>query len=328
MAVDLINVDVAESLFKTLPPLLRPPSMSPKMVTLNSVDGAVAPAVHIRVSDSQGWIVKTVWEREIENTELKDWTAPYNYGSVFMTGAAEPARLESLKPFAQERNVIAEFLRFHPLTQAWKVNENEVSSNRLTITMPLMANQDPVDGFNSSARGSFRKAAKSGVVVRRQDPSSMEFSTRYRTAMQSKMARTGLFFSTGYLRALARFPSVRIYEARLSGRVLASALILVSDQIAEYHLAESDAEGRRLGAMNYLMGEIARDLSSDGLTKFHIGGGLTGGESDSLFKFKLSLGGSTSAFRVGGAVYDARYSELETKVPTRFLHYRTLDDPL
>lgn len=324
MTIELINLELAETLFRSVPAAIRPPSLSPKLVALSSLEAA-AEVVHIRITDSQGWIVKTVYERRIENTSLKDWTSPYNYGATFMSGAPEPDRLYPLKAFARERNVIAEFLRFHPLTDTWKLNAKDVKSNRLTVSIPLSATQDPVDGFNSAAKRAFRKATKAGVTVERQELSSSEFSTRYLTAMRIKMARTGLMFSGDYFSALALHPSVRLYSAVFCERIIASVLVLVDDKLAEYHLGESDLEGRNLRASNLLFGEIARDLASDGLMRFHLGGGLTGEEDDSLLKFKLSLAGDPSVFRVGGVVYDRRYDAMETVDSNRFLHYRRID---
>ena len=86
----------------------------------------------------------------------------------------------------------------------------------------------------------------------------------------------------------------RLYAARLDGRAVAGILILLHRPWASYHLAWSDAEGRRLNAHRLLLWRAACDLQDDGYSALDLGDVNTE-DAPGLASFKIGTGAEIRA---------------------------------
>jgi serine/alanine adding enzyme len=149
-----------------------------------------------------------------------------------------------------------------------------------------------------------RKAETAGVrasVVTA--PENLDrFVGLYEQTMDRKDASGFYYFPPEYWNALAAGLRDRIvlFEAGDD----AALLCFATRPWLHYHLGATSVEGRKVGASNLLFLEAARWGASAGFTRFHLGGGLGGGE-DSLFEFKQRFDpGGRVEMAVGKAVHD------------------------
>jgi lipid II:glycine glycyltransferase (peptidoglycan interpeptide bridge formation enzyme) len=80
----------------------------------------------------------------------------------------------------------------------------------------------------------------------------------------------------------------KLFQATLDGKVMSSALVLVSKTAAYYQTAGTSSEGMACGASHFLIFEIARALQEEGMELFNLGG--TDRMSVGLQEFKSGFG--------------------------------------
>jgi len=321
MVVDLLSTNEAQELFDELPARDRVSTLRPDV--LAAADPAGGELLHLLSRDARGFILTTVIENEIPGTNWYDWTDPHNYGGLVLSGEPDPARWAAFAAFARTRGVVAQFHRFHPLSDAHLLRQEVSRPDRLTVALPLDPGVDATTHFRPSAVGAFKKAVNAGVQIREAALSNSAFVDRYRDLMMAKKARAELLFDAGYFHRLELTGATLLLEAVAGEEVVGSILVLVGPVVSEYHLGESNAEGRRLGVTNLLLASAARIVGESGSRWLFLGGGADADPSNGLLRFKSSLSPHTFDFWVGGSVYDpAAFMKLPVRSPGRFLSYR------
>ena len=76
-----------------------------------------------------------------------------------------------------------------------------------------------------------------------------------------------------------------------------------------------------------MLWEAAKELQKRGVKRFHLGGGTTGNEDDSLFLFKRRFSKDTCQFYIGKLIfnqyaYNAICADWEQKNPEKAEHYK------
>jgi hypothetical protein len=322
MNVRVVGADEAEEIFAVMPLAQQLTSTSPKFISLSTLAPYDAEILHLIASDSDGVLLSTLIEQPVPGTAWMDWSAPYNYGGVLCQGRTDPSRWTAIAEFAAGRGVIGEFHRFHPLSDAWLLRAQNCAVNRLAVLLPLSPDWTPQDTCTPGALSAIKKAHRLGVTIEERSLIGSTFGVRYRELMVAKGARESLLYSEDSLLRMGSDPRVTLFEARLEGEVIASAVVLLSGLVGEYHLAESNDVGRRSGGASFLVSGIAQSLSRLGFSSLFLGGGTDGDPVNGLFRFKSSFSRRTVPFRTGGTVYDPAFSRLPTVAKGRFLHYR------
>lgn len=201
---------------------------------------------------------------------------------------------------------MSEFVRFHPL-RANHEAAGDVALRHVQDTVTVDVQQDD-DGLMaqmaSAGRTAARKAAKAGV-----EPRPARDLDRFRDMYHETMRRVGA--DESYLFAPEFFDRL---ERMGDGVVMldagcAAGLFLAGGGAMHYFLSASTDEGRALSATNAVLFTAMQHARETGLTRLHLGGGLSDG--DSLQRFKRSMGAGRTPFFVGSEVHDAgTYAEL------------------
>lgn len=106
-----------------------------------------------------------------ESQGLFDLTTPYGYGGFIIEGSLNHNNLKKLNEeysnYCCSKNIISEFVRFHPVIDNAKVNEDiyQVIDLGKTITMDLLSKEQIWEDLSSQHRNMNRKAIKSGVKI-------------------------------------------------------------------------------------------------------------------------------------------------------------------
>lgn len=222
-----------------------------------------------------------------------DFQTPYGYGGPLVDGEftqqSQKQFTKEFSDFCKERGVVSQFIRFHPLLQNHLLF-SEVSENiylRDTIYIDTKSEDIIVDGMMSKNRNMLRKAQKAGIeVVKRSLDEYAEFLRMYDETMQYKSADSYYYFSDRYFEFMKKQlnSNTVVFYALLENEAIAAAVFLYNENNMHYHLASRRTGCENLGAGNLLIYEAANWACENGITRLHLGGGLS--ENDALFSFK------------------------------------------
>lgn len=258
---------------------------------------------------------------KIESNSLFDITTPYGYGGFIIEGNSNDNNLKKFNKeysdYCSSKNIISEFVRFHPVLKNSKINSEiyEVIDLGKTITMDLISKEQIWNDLSSKNRNVIRKAIKSGVEIYwgRSPELIDEFVPLYNATMNKDDATDYYYFNKEFYKSVLedlRYNSL-IFYALYDQKIISMSMILFGNDNMHYHLSASDREYQSLAATNLLLYEAACWGSENGYKSFHLGGGL-GSKEDSLFKFKKAFNkNSETYFSIGRKIFDQeKYDEL------------------
>lgn len=239
-----------------------------------------------------------------------------------------------------EHNVVAEFIRFHPIIENrnWILPETELVLDRQTVSLDLATIDEDMHVFDPKARNKVRRALNSGVEVGvRNDPEDFaEFVNAYLQTMQRLRADDEYYFTKEYftnLEAIVRH-SGDLLVAEIGGKFIAATVLLRGNRILNYHLSCTVPEKSITGVVNLLIRQAGLAGKQLGLDVMHLGGGRGPEPQDSLYQFKQSMGTNTHQFYIGKRIHNSdlykqlcsiwrtNFPELESTYGNRLLCYR------
>lgn len=213
----------------------------------------------------------------------------------------------SFLTFCNEKNIIAEFIRFHPLLDNHRlfIKNINIEKNRITNYINLDKPLEEIwyKDISSKNRNCIRKAKKSGLIV---DFSlNIEgFKKIYKTTMDNVKAKDFYYFSDEYFKNLSNLNYICVY-VKYKEYNIASAIFLQGKEFFHYHLAGSLPEYLKYSPNNLLLWEAINYSKINNFKRFHFGGGITDNINDSLYKFKKSFCSESSNFYIGKRIHDS-----------------------
>ena len=247
--------------------------------------------------------------------KLWDFETPYGYGGP-ISSTNDTTFLEKVwKQFiayAKESKCIAGFIRFDPIAKNIELMEDSSFAtffDRHTVAIDLTLSPEDIFSkeIHSKHRNVIRKAEKSGLefVIDRNFEYFNDFISIYTATMDRLDADEFYYFDRAYYKKIIdglkknSFLSVVL----LNGEVISIAMIMFDDLYGHYHLAGSKKEFLKYSPNNFLLYKTALYLKKLGKVQFHIGGGTSSDESNSLFKFKKRFSKSLQDFYIGKKVF-------------------------
>ena len=237
---------------------------------------------------------------------------------------------EEFDAWCQDNDIVAEFMRFHPLLNNQRLASPKMKSffSRHTVALDLNLSLDEIwtQQFSSKNRNMIRKAEKEGVeVVESNDYEA--FRNLYDRTMTNLNAENYYFFPQSYYdeyQASFKDNSI-LYFAMLDGKVIAGSMFMFCEEYAHYHLSARDREYSKYAANNLILWYGIQKAKERGCKWFHFGGGTTGEENDSLLLFKQNFSKSKMDFWIGKRVhnqnvYDNVVSQWKNKFPVSYEH--------
>jgi hypothetical protein len=247
----------------------------------------------------------------------KDATSPYGYTGIYASPALSAAQIQeawsATVSTLRELGVISLLLRHSPLVpQAYDLpGLQSIVSGHPTIVLEPVDSDSAWSAMESRCRNQTRKAFKNGYTgeVRQAAEQDLSpgsgFRTLYEETMRRRVATSLFFFGDDYYKELLAGlgSDLQIAEVRNpQGTAASSTLLMRHENRLHYHLTGSNVEDARMGANNLLLWTAIEYAVGQGLTQFHLGGGLT--PRDDLFRFKRKFGGRELEYRVSGLVLD------------------------
>lgn len=266
-----------------------------------------------------------------------DLETAYGYGgpAIFATEKAFTDEfLNQFATWARNNNVVAEFVRFNPLTanHEWLQTFYQVSLNRLTVSINLQQDFKAMLSCCTQPRQrNYRRACKAGLILEK-ETGLKAFSGLYAKTMQRLGAESYYLFSPEFFAAVDKIDSDQRFYAKVitpNGKTAAAGIFLFDTTTAHYHLGASDPEFKLMQPNVFMMLEMARIAQKNKLQQLHLGGGLSMKDSDSLMRFKASFSDRRHQFFIGKKIHDQqKYANLSQawqlktgKTPDILLHY-------
>jgi hypothetical protein len=205
-------------------------------------------------------------------------------------------------------NIIADFVRYHPLinNQEFSRNNVKIQKNRQTVLIKLDNGKNQIEkNFRKSVLRNIKKAEHSGLSYEISDNNDVDdFITIYHHTMDRLNSDKYLYFSREYFRYLFKMSSVITINVKYHDETIASAVCFKYKNYFHYHLGASYTEYlsfRPNDLMFYAM--IQTGLSND-CNYLHLGGGNSSLFDDGLLRFKKNFSKDTSNYYVSKKVYN------------------------
>lgn len=265
--------------------------------------------------------------------EYYDVQGAYGYNGLIASTTEAGFITEFWKEFdtwCQKSDIVAEFMRFHPLLNNQKLASPMMKTffSRHTVALDLSLSLDEIwaQQFSSKNRNMIRKAEKEGVTVVESDD-YVTFRKLYDSTMTNLNAEGYYFFPQSYYdeyKASFKDNSI-LYFAMLEGKVIAGSMFMFSKDYAHYHLSARDRDYSKYAANNLILWHGIQRAKERGCKWFHFGGGTTGEENDSLLLFKQNFSKTKTEFWIGKrvhnqAVYDSIVKQWKEKHPESYEH--------
>lgn len=249
-----------------------------------------------------------------DSEEFYDLETPYGYGgpisnsnsSAFLTNAQHV-----FFEWCEENNIVAEFVRFHPIikNQKYYNNLDRIKLNRFTVSY-LFPNKENINiNYHSKTRNMIKKFNKNNFnfIITKSFDRYCQFIDLYKRLIISKNTSKFYLFGDEYFhnlyRVLCKSGWLICIESK-SYDLIGGSVLLHGKQFSHYHLAASEKKNEYSGVNNVIL-DIAINKAKDSKLKgIHLGGGNTSSLNDSLFKFKENMGNTKNEFYIGSKIYN------------------------
>lgn len=267
--------------------------------------------------------------------EYYDIQGAYGYNGIISSTDREDfiaAFWGEFDSWCQKNDVVAEFMRFHPVLNNHLMASPLMKSfySRHTVALDLTDDDIWMHQISSKNRNMIRKAEKEGVTIVESDDYET-FRQLYNGTMTDLHAEAFYFFPQQYYDDYKKeFEGKSLLcFAILDGKVIAGSMFLFSDDYAHYHLSARNREYSRYAANNLILWYGIQKAKERGCKWLHFGGGTTGEDDDSLLKFKKEFSNKMCEFWIGKrvhnqAVYDQIVEQWKTKYPDSYEAHKVM----
>ena len=258
-----------------------------------------------------------------------DIATPYGFGGALIARPEAEDSAEALAAFDRhfrgwciDRRIASEFVCLHPLlgnhALIARAGIAEPHAQKSVIVVDLRGKKaDLLGAVSRGTRSSILRAGRSGVSVEEvavDERALARFQALYFSTMRRRGAQPRWLFPDGYFPACVHYLGAdrsALLVARCEGEWAAAYLLINDEQTAYYHFGASDERWLDRRPNNLLMYEAMLWAKRRGLQRFHLGGGVSSAENDSLLRFKSSFGGyKTALYTYGRVLAEEPYRQL------------------
>jgi len=330
----LVDLDTAIKTYETFRGMSLPAAFHPQYLYVDSLSNiGTAPKYFVYEDGGKLFFYPFLLGR-IPDTDYFDAQSPYGYGGPISN--TEDIRFlrdawTEYSSWCASVNVIAEFVRFHPLLENWRFYRGTVKDDRATVWINL-GESSLLQTYDTRVRTAIKKAINFGVKIEwmRDTVERKQFQKLYRETMSRLNAGQQYYFNDEYFDALLSWERTFLAIARKDNEIVSAAVFLGGDGAVEYHLSASNDCGRKYAATNLLIHEGAMRFQSNGCAKLHLGGGTNSNPENPLLFFKSGFSNHRSSFKIGQYIHNveayenlrARWINARHNVPAKVLFYR------
>ena len=269
--------------------------------------------------------------------EYYDIQGAYGYnGLISSTDSREfiEAFWKEFDLWCQDNNIVAEFMRFHPIMKNHLLGEGhfKLIHDRNTVYLDLTQSEEDIfAGFDKGTRQHIRKAAKSIEIrpAERNEESVQIFNRIYRENMEHVNSIPYLFFNLQHFRNMFQQDNIEFFIAWQDDTPIACYSGLVSEEYYGNYLRASLTEYNRTGVNTLMYWSMIQSAKAHGCHYVHFGGGTSGDPENSLLHYKMNFSKTLSEFWIGKKVhnqevYDKIVEQWKTKYPDSYEAHKVM----
>ena len=279
-------------------------------------------------------VIKKVGNIKVSEN-MYDLESVYGYGGFYSSSDDKEFIKKALLSYETEckkQNIISEFIRFHPFNDTVKLLDGYFDffhHDRDTVYVDCTVSKElRWATYSCNTRNVLRRCEEELTFTRSNDIES--FIELYEATMQKNEADDFYFFEREYFEKLLSLEGIALYNVMYKEKIIASAFFMFSQEFGHYHLSANNYEYKKQNANYYILDSIFNLATQKGIKTFHLGGGRTNADKDSLLKFKQKFSKQTKPFYIAGKVYNkelydrytALWEEQSSQNIAYFLKYR------
>ena len=278
-------------------------------------------------------------QREFQycNKKYYDFETPYGYGGPIFNVYDETFINNSLRKLFHEftqNNYIAGFVRFHPLLQNYSQFDTigQIIFDRKTIAIDISLPEEDIwmKEIHTKNRNVIKKAQKNGLefIVDNEFEHLSQFISLYDSTMNKLSADDFYYFKDTYYTSLKNtLRNSFLGLVKKEETLLSAAIFFYCGPYGHYHLSGSNQDFLNLSPNNFMIYKAAIELKSRGVKHFHLGGGTTSNENDSLFCFKSRFSNHQYQFVIGKLIFNPTIYQIlcdnwMKRYPEKVDHYK------
>lgn len=281
--------------------------------------------------------------------EYYDIQGAYGYNGIVTSSKTElfiDNFHKEFTSFCEKNNIVAEFTRFHPLLENFRLVNSEMKTyfDRKTMYLDLSRTyQDVFKNFQKSTRTQINRCNNRYKLELKilNGSSAIEYLDVFCDIYNDAMARVSsdkyLYFNKEYFNNLFSISDkVLLFIAFYEKKAIAAISVLINNNYIHGHLGGSLTEYLNISSFSFLYSEIIKYAIDNKYLFYHGGGGTTSNTDDSLLKFKLNFSSTTVDFFIGKRVFNThiysnvieqwekKYPILYEKNKVKLLGYREI----
>lgn len=267
-------------------------------------------AVEYRFECEYGIVTNLFLKRKInislpDGIQYYDIATPYGYGGPVIHSTTDKEKLiaayfEDFKAYTGRENIIADFVRFHPIIGNG-VDFREAYNaifDRKTVGTNLTYDDVIGTEFSKHKRKDIRRILKNPKISYKidEDPSTLDdFVEIYYSTMDRNRADSYYFFRPEYFQKMLEKLKPHIITAKvlLGDKLIAMGIYFRYGKYLHAHLSGTLSEYLDYSPAYILKYALAVYGHEHGYDVIHYGGGSTRSEDNSLYKFKREFGKNT-----------------------------------
>ena len=298
-------------LINTLPPERRDIHFLPEYGRIYRDTYGFDPLLAV-YSDQSGCVVQPLVRRSLsslpfvsgtdEATSYSDVANPYGYGGP-MSSTDDPVAgrglyrkfAERFAEWCEATDVASEFASLHPFMvdhQRSLVDGHLAPKFEKNVVFINLLQAEFGSTFRKGHRSSISAARKSGARIEKVEATARNLATfneMYKATMVRRTAAERWFVPENYFEnCVHHLGSGRssLFFATVDDKVESGCLLMHDFATAYYHFAGTYATRPHLGINNLMVYDTAIWARSTNFSRYHLGGGVTKADDDSLLRFK------------------------------------------
>lgn len=286
-------------------------------------------------SDELGKVSNRFIKKEIpknlkENKTYYDLATPYGYGGPIIEKIKDPDRIEELvsryeesfQRYAKKNNIVAEFVRFHPILSNEKNFKNiyDVSFNRKTTGTDLRYDDPFQKEFSKSTRKQVRRILRDPDISYEviDSPDTLDdFMQIYYSTMDRNDADDSYYFSRKYFNNLLEKLNSNLVIAKIfyKTETIAMGLYFKYKKLLHAHLSGTLSRYLDFSPAYILKYALTEYGKENGYKYIHYGGGKSDNPNDSLYYFKHKFAQNTEFdFYIGKKIWNKEVYDRLSKI--------------
>lgn len=232
----------------------------------------------------------------------KDWfdiVSPYGYSGILLSDAAictpgfPDFALQEFKRVLRQNHICSAFLRLHPILskQFNEVFSGDIfTANGETVSVDLTLSEAEIWAHTRKGHQStINKCKRLGLTGKIVDFRHYinEFIAIYEETMNRVKARQSYYFSRNYFEDLLVLgDKIHLGIVELNNEIVCASLFFECCGIVQAHLGGTKTQYLSQSPFNFLLHYVRLWAKEQGNKFLHLGGGVGGSTTDSLYTFK------------------------------------------